>query len=249
MGAVKNLIYRILHFLGLYPGIYFIRSPFKIHEFFELLKGVSITPQDVILDLGCGRGLQTMVLGRCCQRIVGTDASESLIEIARRMTRLLGLDRTVEFECRKVEDYTFGPEIFDKIFSICVLEHIPHYREILGLLYRYLKRDGQIIFSVDSLATIQDPQIIEQHKQDHHVAHYYTPAELTSLLEETGYRDITVYPIFRSGYARDLFSQGVRNQFQYGILDSCLKYWKLKKEEEACENHTKGIFLVAKCRK
>ncbi len=249
MGAIKKLVFQILHVLGLYPSIYFIRSPFKIYEFFELLKDVPRSPQDVILDLGCGRGLQTLVLAQRCRRIVGTDTSESLIQRANQMARILGLDQKAAFECRKVEEYTFGEEHFDKIFSICVLEHIPHYREILSLLYRYLKRDGQIIFSVDSLATIQDPQIIEKHKIDHHVAHYFTPEELASLLKYTGYRDITVYPIFRSGYAWDLFIEGIRGQFGYGILDSWVKYWNLKKEEEACGDQATGIFLVAKCRK
>jgi predicted TPR repeat methyltransferase len=66
-----------------YPHIVLSRSPFKVVEFHELTRGIRNQPADVMLDLGCGAGLQTMLLARGGGRIVGVDVSEGAVNRAR----------------------------------------------------------------------------------------------------------------------------------------------------------------------
>jgi len=60
---IKYFILRILIYLRIYPNILFTFMPFKIYEFKELQKGIKFSKNEIILDIGCGSGLQTMLIG------------------------------------------------------------------------------------------------------------------------------------------------------------------------------------------
>src|SRR5206468_2561442 len=64
--AVKNMLVGT----SLLPSCYMWPNPFKIMEYEELLRGVSIRPTDVILDLGCGSAPQDFVLAKRAGRVV-----------------------------------------------------------------------------------------------------------------------------------------------------------------------------------
>jgi hypothetical protein len=73
-----------------------------------------------------------------------------------------------------------------------------------------------LIFSVDALETIKDKKLIEKHKKEHFVERYFRAKELKTILGEIGFREINIYPIFRSIFANRLFIEGINNNFQYG---------------------------------
>ena len=66
--SIKKLILRILIYFRLYPHIFFTFMPFKIFEFKELQKGIKFSNAELILDIGCGGGFQTMLLERHAKR-------------------------------------------------------------------------------------------------------------------------------------------------------------------------------------
>jgi len=249
MRAIKTAILWILTQFKIYPHIYFMLNPLKIFEFRDLIKNVDLSRNDKILDLGCGGGLQTLLLGQYCQEITGVEISESSIALARRKSNILRNRINCKFLCSKLEDATLENESFDKVFSICVLEHIGNYNEVLQEIYRILKKQGQIIFSVDCLEAIDDNELIEKHRRDHFVEKYFNKVELQELLEQTGFTSIDIYPIFKSPMAKRLFEEGVKNQFRYSLIGSIFNSARLSREEAKCQSESKGIFLVAKCQK
>ena len=151
--------------------------PFKIFEFKELQKGIKFSSSELILDIGCGRGLQTMLLGKKCKRITGIDTSNEAIAAAKRISQYLKGRNNCEFKCVKIENANLENEYFDKIFSICVLEHISNYDEILREAYRVLKNDGQMIFSVDTLEAIEDNDLVKKHRKEQFVKKYFKKEE------------------------------------------------------------------------
>ncbi len=249
MSALKNVILWILIQLRIYPNVFFLSNPLKIYEFKELIKGIKFSNDDQILDLGCGSGLQTLLLGEAGNEITGVEVSEKEVAIARRKSEQLVSRIKSRFLCTKLEDADFEDESFDKIFSICVIEHISNYNEVLRETYRILKKQGQMTFSVDCLEPIEDKDLLEKHKKDHFVVKYFKADELKKLLEEAGFTEIDIYPIFNSSFAKNLFINGINNQFRYGFLSSIVNYLLLKSKEEQCSEINKGIFLVAKCSK
>jgi 2-polyprenyl-3-methyl-5-hydroxy-6-metoxy-1,4-benzoquinol methylase len=244
---VKDGLRKLLIKCGLFPRIFNYPNSLKIFEFKELLKNIEIRDCDEILDIGCGTGLQSFILGKRSRHLTGIDISKSAIRRANENSKLLPRIPAT-FVCGDLLDVKFQSHAFDKIFSICVIEHIPHYHKILLECMRLLKPGGSFVCSVDSLETITDPILIQKHQADHKVVHYFTRQELTRVLEECGFTNIEVYPIFRSRYARSLFTRGIRNDFEFNPILSMLCYPIVV----ACEGFSKadrGIFLVAKCNK
>ena len=249
MKIIKRLILRILIYFRLYPHIFFSFMPFKIYEFKELQRGIEFSRDEIILDIGCGGGLQTMLLGTRCKKVIGIDISEKAITSAKRISQYMKGRISSEFRCVKIENAEFESEYFDKIFSICVIEHIPNYVEVLKEAYRILKKDGEMIFSVDVLETIEDIKLLEKHKREHFVAKYFKKEELKTLLEEIGFNRVDIYPIFKSEFAKKLFIKGINNNFHYGHLRSIFAFFLLRYKEKHCTDKDKGIFLIVKCYK
>lgn len=248
MKIIKYFILRILIYFKIYPHIFFTFLPFKIKEFKELQRGIRFSRNEVILDIGCGSGLQTMLLGKNAKKIIGIDISEKGINAAKlRSQYIKGTDS--EFLCVKLEKARFRNEYFDKIFSICVFEHIANYKEVFQEAYRILKKNGQMIFSVDALETIEDKKIIEKHKKEHLVEKYFRKEELKTILEKAGFKRINIYSIFKSDFAKKIFIKGINNKFRYSYLGSIFTYFLLDYKENHCVNKSKGIFLIAKCYK
>ena len=231
------------------PNILFTYSPFKIYEYKELLKDIKISKTDIILDIGCGDGLETILIGKKCKKIYGIDVSKIRILNAKLRAKYKKKKINSKFICEKLENLKFKKENFDKIFSICVLEHIPNYLEVLEESYRILKVGGQFLFSVDSLATIEDKKLLNYHKSIYNIEQVFNKHDLIKILGKLGFKNILVYPIFKSDYAKKLFIEGISREFKFGFLNTIIRYYFLKYFESQCNNKKEGIFLIVKCKK
>jgi len=235
--------------LGIYPHIGFTYSPFKILEFRELMSAITWRGDERVLDIGCGAGLQTMLLARRAGHTTGIDIEPTFISAARHDARLARLRGRVDFEDRHLHAVAYPEATFDHIFSICVLEHIPEHEAILAECLRILKPGGRIHFSVDSLEGISDPLLVESHRRQHHVVQYYREPALKELLEGQGYVDVSVIPLFRSALARRLFTEGIQRGFNFGRFRAMWLAANLQRAECAKEIDTPGLFLVARATK
>lgn len=231
-------------------NIFLAFNPFKTFEFKELMKHVKFSKNDVILDIGCGEGLQTLIIGKKCKKIYGIDVDCKSLSIAK--LRLLLTKRKVncELQLTNLENANFEDFFFNKIFSICVLEHISNYFEVIKECHRTLKKNGQLILSVDSLSNINNKKILMYHQKKYNVVKYFNEEGLKHLLKTVGFKKIIVYPIFRSKYAKILFIKGLKNNNNFGYVKSILLFFILKYNENFKKTHqNSGLFLVAKCYK
>lgn len=243
----KRVMKKVSCRAGLYPSTFFLFNALKAFEFKELLRDARIKKTDIVLDIGCGRGLQTIMIGKKCKKIIGVDMSQEAVIAARQLASYLP-SVNAEFFCADAKSMNFPSGYFDKIFSICVLEHIPDYALVLKECYRILKNGGHLVFSVDSLETIQDMDLISKHRRDTRVHQYFRSDALYDILHEIGFCRINIHAIFRSCFAKKLFTKGIKNGFRFGYARSLLQYPMLVRAERASEEK-KGIFLVAKCGK
>jgi 2-polyprenyl-3-methyl-5-hydroxy-6-metoxy-1,4-benzoquinol methylase len=246
MKIVKRTILRILIYFRIFPHIFFVFNPAKIYEFEELQRRIKFSRNDLILDIGCGKGLKTLLFGKRCKKVIGIDISKKAVASAKIKSTFLNKRINSEFRCVKLENAEFEGEYFDKIFSICVIEHVSNYRQLLKEAYRILKRNGHFIFSVDALETIEDNKLVEKHRREHHVKKYFKIDELKIILQDANFKKISIYPILKSNFARKIFIKGINNKFQYGYIRSLLFYVFLRYRENKCTSD-KGIFLIAQC--
>jgi len=214
-------------------------------EFAEMLKHANLKGKERILDLGCGAGLQTLLLGRLVQEVIGIDINKHSIAKARYLGHLLAKRINASFVESKLENAGFRENEFDLMFSICVLEHISNYQEVLTHIRRVLKPGGKLIISVDALESISDSSLIEKHSREHYVHHYFSRDELRGLLASVGFVDITVKPLFQSALSKQLFVKGIQNKFTFGYLRSLLLRHRIIQMEEEIREDVPAIFLLA----
>ncbi len=246
---MRKLAWWVLLKLRLFPHIYFTYSPFKIMEFDRLTSGLAWRGDERVLDIGCGEGNHTLLLGRHCGHVTGLDTEPAFVARARWFARHMPGGVRADFTDLPLAKAGFADGTFDRIFSICVIEHIPDHEAILREALRTLKPGGEMIFSVDTLAAITDRDLVARHQREHHVQHYYRADELHELLVGTGFVDVEVRPLFRSELARELFTQGIREGFNFGRLRTRRLTQRLYAAEAATTESTEGIFLIAVARK
>ncbi len=239
----KKIIYRI-------PSIYLTFHPFKINEYKIMMKEANINENDIILDLGSGVGFQTSLIAHKCNKIIGIEPQKEEVAIANNRVKS-NRQNNVDFKVGTLDDFKFPNNHFDKFLSFCVIEHIPNYIEILNEAYRIIKDNGQLIFSVDSLEIIENKSVIKQHKKEYYVENYFTKDTLYSNLAKIGFKNINIYSIWKSDYAKNLFLQGLENKFDYGKLKGIIQYFKLifYEKHNKCKDSDRGLFLIVKCTK
>lgn len=246
---MKKIFLKTLMMLGLYPHIRFTYSPFKILEFGEMTRRIDFRGDEVALDIGCGDGLQTFLLGEKVGHITGIDVNTSFINDARGYAKRYSHKVQADFLDQPLEEIGFPANHFDLVFSICVIEHIDNHEEVLRECLRTLKPGGRIVFTVDTLETIDDALLMEKHQNDHHVVRYFRQDTLRALLEEMGFEVLETQNLFRSELAHRLFTQGIEQGFNFGRF-RCVS---LARELAAAENKTPleapGTFVLAVARK
>ena len=254
--TLKLLAYRTAEIFRIVPTIWMMRNPFKIHEFQTVVSGSQLGPDDAILDLGCGKGFQTQVLARSCRSAVGLDISEAQIKQARFFLKRSYVEKRVQFVAGRLEDVRLPSESFDRVFSFCVLEHIPNLHQVLCELARVLKPGGEIHASVDALTSIKDEDLIARHKSDHHVIQYFTPSSLRRQLEVAGLEVFAISTIMTSEFARRQFEDRIRRaDFSYGLVNRLRFNRRLQTEEKSGgearggPGNDGGIMIVVRARR
>lgn len=236
-------------------------NPIKLYEFVEVTKSSELHRDHVILDLGCGKGHWTMALAQKCAQATGVDASERQIEVARRFIRNSDLNNRIIFQHGRLEELNLPANRYDKVYSFCVLEHIPNIEVVLREVARILKPGGEMHVSVDSLATISNQNILQKHKRTYSVYQYFSRESLQLQFEKTGFETLEIYPILKGLYAKREFTKRICGRFQSPLLKRVFgnykysllrRFWVLhrfRREDRILNETQKGIMLVGRARR
>jgi len=211
-----------------------------------MVRGVDIRRTDVVLDLGCGSGPQDFLLARRAGRVVGIDPSPSQIERGERLARTWAAGRDLELRCTTIERAGFAPQQFDKVFSFSVFEHIANRDEVLDRIAEVLKPGGELIMSCDSMATLTDARLREEHQRTHAVLTYFTPDELRTLLAARGFGSIHIRPLFKSPYSVRVFEAALRRGLSFGRYSKFAALVRIRLEEMRHRRGEHGLFLLVR---
>jgi len=169
---------------------------FRFHELRFLKKHLKTKDEDLVLDIACGIGMYTNLIGRNVYKAFGIDLSEHCILMANHFR----LDNTF-FQVANAQEIPFENETFDSIFSICALEHFNDHKAGVQEMFRLLKPGGQLLITVDSLANINSEKFIAFHKEFCVVVNYFNQESISSLLEEHGFCVKVCTNIMRSRFS------------------------------------------------
>lgn len=110
-------------------------------HFARLVQLAEIGPNDLVLDVGCGTGYSTAVLGSLADSVVGLESNEALARTAEELMIELGIDNVAIVEGALEEGYpSQGP------YDVIVLEGAAE--EIPQALFDQLRDGGRLVAPV-----------------------------------------------------------------------------------------------------
>jgi ubiquinone/menaquinone biosynthesis C-methylase UbiE len=154
--------------------------------------GQLIKPTDTVLDLGCGIGRVARYVAPLCREIWAVDASETMLDYARKRLADLPNVRFVQGAGASLPDVPSAS--FDVVYSMLTLQHVEREHAFLLLreLRRILKPDGRTFLTFPNLLSdtyLQAFLYYAEHDETDNPARarFYTPEEVARLLPPAGF--------------------------------------------------------------
>jgi ubiquinone/menaquinone biosynthesis C-methylase UbiE len=154
-------------------------------EWYVLRKWLHPLCGERILDLACGHGHFVRRAYKSGLNIFGIDISTSGIGIAQQYNMPPGCG----YAFADAMNLPFCNAAFDKIVSVCALEHFSNDGMAIKEANRVLKPGGRLVLSVDSLNYHGVTSRFRQKcKVKHFVNQFYTKEKLTQKLVRSGFK-------------------------------------------------------------
>jgi trans-aconitate methyltransferase len=120
------------------PDLYRARASFVHRMAVDLVELLAPTPDERVLDLGCGSGELTSKIAETGASVVGLDASPEMIEAARRRAP------QIEFVTGDGQSLAYASE-FDAVFSNAALHWMPRAADAARGVARALRPGGRFV--------------------------------------------------------------------------------------------------------
>ncbi|MDX5357925.1 MAG: bifunctional 2-polyprenyl-6-hydroxyphenol methylase/3-demethylubiquinol 3-O-methyltransferase UbiG [Rhodobacterales bacterium] len=145
-----------------------------------------------LLDIGCGGGLLSEPMARLGAEVVGADAAERNIPVARIHAEQSGL--TIDYRHTTAEALAAAGERFDVVLNMEVVEHVAHPLGYLTACHDLLKPGGLMVCSTLNrnvksylMAIVGAEQVMRWlPRGTHEWSKFITPDELYDLLRRAG---------------------------------------------------------------
>lgn len=157
------------------------------------LTKISIDPEDVILDVGCGGGQALKLLaGRASSgKVFGVDHSEEMVNLSKRTNRELIEEGRVEITHGRVSSLPFSTEMFDLVTAFDTFYFWPNQVKDLKEIIRVLNPEGKLLLFNEGYRQKVLSRRGAQFEKAAGVK-LQTPDETRELLSEAGYSEIDV---------------------------------------------------------
>lgn len=159
----------------------------------EMADLVPVRGADHLLDVGSGIGGPARYFAdRFGCRVTGIDLTEEFCEVARQLTRLLGMQERVAFEVGDALAMPFAPESFDGAYSMNVSMNIADKQALYREIHRVLKPGGWLILSEIAKTGSAEPDYPTPWAATAQSSFLATPDETRRGLAEAGFEVVSV---------------------------------------------------------
>ena len=154
------------------------------------LKHLDIKSDDVILDVGCGGGININRMAKKAKKVYGVDYSIESVKVSREVNRQEIYDGKVEVVKGDVQSLPFDDDTFDVVTAFETVYFWPNIEKCFGEVKRVLKPGGIFLIGTESNGSDNIAMKISEKFIDMTV---YNDEELTQFLQNNDYSKITVY--------------------------------------------------------
>lgn len=154
------------------------------------LKHLKIKPDDVILDVGCGGGININRMAQKAKKVYGVDYSEQSVKVSKEVNRDLIEKGKVEVLEGNVMSLPFEDNTFDTVTAFETVYFWPDMEKSFGEIKRVLKPGGIFLIGMESNGS--DTFIMKMSEKLIDMT-AYNDRELKGFLEKNEYSDITIY--------------------------------------------------------
>ncbi len=154
------------------------------------LKHLDIQADDVILDVGCGGGINLNRMAQKAKKVYGVDYSEESVKLSREVNDDLIKEGRVEVLEGNVQSLPFEDDTFDIVTAFETVYFWPDIEKCFGEVKRVLKPGGTFLIGMESNGSDNLIMKFWQHFIDMNL---YDDAEITQFLQNNDYSQITAY--------------------------------------------------------
>ena len=105
-----------------------------------------VGPTDHVLDVACGPGFLTMAFAAAAARVVGLDATDAFLALARAEAARRGL-ANVEFQAGDAQALPFPAASFDVVVCRAAYHHLEHPERVLAEMRRVARPGGRLLIA------------------------------------------------------------------------------------------------------
>ncbi|HEX3044388.1 MAG TPA: methyltransferase domain-containing protein [Bacillota bacterium] len=123
---------------------------------------INLKPGECFLDLGCGKGLETIAAAKLVGPsglAIGLDLTPEMITAAIGNARSQNLGQ-LQFMIGDIEELLFENESFDAVISNCVINHARDKNRVYQEIYRVVRPGGRFVIS-DAVTKLPLPERIK----------------------------------------------------------------------------------------
>lgn len=168
---------------------------------------LTLMPGEKVLDLGCGRGGETIQAAELISSsgfAWGIDITSVMIKAAKDQASAAGVDN-VDFIQASFEQIPFADGNIDALISNCAINHVTDKLTVYREIYRVLRPGGRFVIS-DIMTNEPLPQTIKEDSEA--IAACFggaiTVKEYEKILDVAGFHEIEVFKeryYFKNSYA------------------------------------------------
>lgn len=170
----------------------------------------SLANGETVIDLGSGGGFDCFLAARAVGvngHVIGVDMTPDMVSKARENATKANVTN-VEFRLGEIENLPVPDNSADVIMSNCVINISPEKKKVFQDAFRVLKKGGRLAIT-DVMTTTKLPESVREKLSYAGCMAGAEPIdEIKSLLEEIGFGNVNIKPIYES---REIIYQWTEN--------------------------------------
>lgn len=99
----------------------------------------------LVLDIGCGTGVSSVIFAKRGAKVTALDLSKSMINAAQMLAEHYGVMELINFRTISLDEVSYPENSFDYAFAGALLHHLPSLAEAAMKIAKVLKSNGKFV--------------------------------------------------------------------------------------------------------